>query len=245
MDRAIWALWYELPVEGRDEYMAWFHDVHIPEKLSRPGYVWAAHYALDDGGEAWCAATAGRRHATGEGLGRGRGFLALFGGVSAHTFLDPSPAQLKDRQDALTRRWIGFRQAAYSCILAEETRVDGPQAATRRPGITPAPVVQLDSFNALSPKADDEAGAWHAQVRFPFLARMEGSVGARTLLASVGWGRHATLAEFASRQAWEERFVPHEAATHAPGTRGAALLGELVFAPCSSTVGTRVWPAAT
>ncbi len=58
--------------------------MHIPEKLSRPGYDWAGHY---------------------EGGGR---YLALFGGADARAFLDPSPAQLKGMQDELTRRMVGL-----------------------------------------------------------------------------------------------------------------------------------------
>jgi hypothetical protein len=243
MDRAIWALWYELPVDGREDYLAWFHGVHIPEKLARPGYLWAAHYVLDKGSERYHRATAGRRYANDAGLGRGRGYLALFGGVHAHTFLDPSPGQLKARQDDETRRLIGFRREPYTCVLSEEARVDGPQAATRRPGITPAPVIRFDSYNAASLAAEDEAGAWHAQERFPALATMPGCVGARSLLASLGWGRHATLVEFASRDAWEQGFVAHEEALHAPGTRGAALLEQVTHAPCSTMVGARIWPA--
>ena len=52
MDRGIWAIWYELPEErkAREEYVGWFHEVHIPEKLARPGYLWAAHYELGHGG---------------------------------------------------------------------------------------------------------------------------------------------------------------------------------------------------
>ncbi|MPZ46030.1 MAG: hypothetical protein GEV05_22125 [Betaproteobacteria bacterium] len=40
MDRGIWAIWYDVANEHRSEYLAWFHGTHIPEKLSRPGYVW-------------------------------------------------------------------------------------------------------------------------------------------------------------------------------------------------------------
>ena len=46
MDRGIWAIAYDIPDELKAEYLDWFHHVHIPEKLSRPGYVWAAHYEL-------------------------------------------------------------------------------------------------------------------------------------------------------------------------------------------------------
>ena len=51
MDRAVWAIIYDLPEEGRDEYMDWYHGVHIPEKLARPGYTWAAHYEVKHPGE--------------------------------------------------------------------------------------------------------------------------------------------------------------------------------------------------
>ena len=43
MDRGIWATWYDLPEEGKEEYIAWLHDVHLPKALLRPGYLWAAH----------------------------------------------------------------------------------------------------------------------------------------------------------------------------------------------------------
>ena len=78
MDHGIWAIWYDIVADNRAEYLDWFHHVHIPEKLSRPGYRWAAHYQLGHGG-------------------RGAGYVALFGGDSTHTFLNPSPGQLATR----------------------------------------------------------------------------------------------------------------------------------------------------
>src|SRR5262245_29908225 len=112
MDRGIWAIWYELPENGgaRAEYLDWFHGTHVSEKLSRPGYLWAAHYELGHGGARFQKVVDSLVRANASDLGRGRGFLALFGGLSAHAFLHPSPAQLAQRQDALTRRMIGIRQ---------------------------------------------------------------------------------------------------------------------------------------
>ena len=43
MDRGIWAIWYDLPEQGEDEYLEWLHEKYIPEALSRHGYLWAAH----------------------------------------------------------------------------------------------------------------------------------------------------------------------------------------------------------
>jgi hypothetical protein len=62
MARGIWATWYDLPEEGKPEYLSWLHTVHIPAMLARPGYLWAAHVqnivTPDDGPHAWL-----RRHA--------------------------------------------------------------------------------------------------------------------------------------------------------------------------------------
>ena len=42
MTGAIWALAYEISNDDRETYLDWFHRIHIPEKLARPGYRWAA-----------------------------------------------------------------------------------------------------------------------------------------------------------------------------------------------------------
>src|SRR5687768_3256361 len=94
LDGGIWAIWYDLAPERRTEYAHWFHAVHIPEKLARPGYRWAAHYELQGD----------------------KGYLALFGGDSTYTFLNPSPRQLATRQSAETRLFIALRQSSSACI---------------------------------------------------------------------------------------------------------------------------------
>ena len=37
MDQAIWATWYDLPEDGRDEYLDWLHGEYLPELQSKPG----------------------------------------------------------------------------------------------------------------------------------------------------------------------------------------------------------------
>ena len=244
MDRGIWAIWYELPDDpgARSEYTDWFHGVHIPEKLSRPGYLWAAHYELGHGGQRFQKVVDGLVHANDAGLGRGRGFLALFGGLTAHTFLNPSPGQLKERQDELTRHMVGLRQQSYACIFAEETRVDGPEIAQRGPGITPGPFVQMGNFNVAGHAIEDDVGAWYAQHRLPFMASMPGCIGARKLLATAGWGKHSILYEYTSLDAREAHFIPHEEQAHDAASWTARVLPQLVHAPCSPAVGRRIWP---
>lgn len=220
MDRGIWAIWYAIDERDRPDYEGWFHAVHIPEKLSRPGYLWAAHYALEGGG-----------------------YVALFGGVSAHTFLAPSPRQLAGRQSAETRRYIGMRRDPAACILAEEVRVDGPEAGLRDTRGTPGPVIQLGSYNAVGPEVEDDLGAWYAQERLPLLATLAGCVGARKLLASVGAYKHAILHEFASLALRERHFAPHEAQARDPSTWMGRVRPQLIHAPRSPAIGQRLWPA--
>ncbi len=224
MDHGIWAIWYDIAAADRPEYLDWFHRVHIPEKLSRPGYRWAAHYGLDHSG-------------------RGRGYLALFGGDSTHTFLNPSPGQLVTRQSAETRRFIGMRQRPAAAILAEEIRVDGPDAAQRGPGLATAPAVQIGHYNAPTPAVEDDLGGWYAQERFPLLATLPGCVGARKLLATVGAYKHAILYEFTSPQLREQHYAPHETAARDPQTWMGRVVPQLDHAPYSPAVGCRIWPA--
>ena len=243
MDRGIWALWYEVAEADKAEYLAWFHGVHIPEKLSRPGYLWAAHYELGHGGSRFKKVADGLQHVHEAGLGRGGGYLALFGGLTAHTFFNPSPAQLAQHQSLETKRMIGLRQQVYSCIFAEETRVNGPDVAKRGPGITPGPFVQMGNFNITTLAIEAEVGAWYAQHRLPFMAAMPGCIGARKLLATAGWGKHSILYEFVSLEQREAGFIPHEEEAHDPASWTARIFPHLRHAPCSPAVGRRIWPA--
>ncbi len=223
MDHGIWAIWYDIAPDNRPAYLDWFHRVHIPEKLSRTGYRWAAHYELGHGG-------------------RGTGYVALFGGDSTHTFLNPSPGQLATRQSPETRTYMAMRINAAACILAQEARIDGPDAAIRGPGPGSAPVIQLGNYNAPSPQVEDDLGGWYAQERFPLLAKLPGCVGARKLLAGVGLYKHAILHEFTSLEMRERHFAPHEAQRDDPDTWMGRVVPKLMHAPYSPAVGVRIWP---
>ncbi len=110
MASGVWTICYSLDGVRPAEYLDWFHKVHIPEKLARPGYAWAAHYAALDG--------SGR-------------YLALFGTENARAFLAPTPGQLKARQDPLTREMVAHRRDVTASILVEVLR-DGH--GTQAPG---------------------------------------------------------------------------------------------------------------
>ena len=223
-DTGIWALWYDLAEETRDAYCDWFHHVHIPEKLARPGYRWAAHYRLGHGE-------------------RGQGWLALFGGASAHTFLAPPPSELATRQSDLTRKHMAMRRPLGSAIFAQEVRVDGPEARYRDPRAS-APVVQFGHYDAPNAATDEAIGSFYAQQRFPLLARLPGVVATRKLLASVGGWRHGVMYEFTSLAEREHHYEPLEAEARDPSTRMGQVVPRLRHAPFSPAVGVRAWPPA-
>lgn len=176
MSTAIWMIAYAISEPDRPGYAEWFHGVHIPEKLARPGYTAAAHYeSLADSGR----------------------YLALFRAVDAGAFLAPTPGQLKQRQDALTRKMMGLRVGSSMAILGEALRVPAPQGT-----IAPlAPVVRLSLFEYADAAAEDAAAGWLVQERLPELAFASGLRGASLLFFATGRGRHALLEEYESAAA--------------------------------------------
>ena len=93
----------------------------------------------------------------------GRGFLILFGGLSAYTFFDPNPNQKEEQQDENTSKMLGMRKEVYTCTFSEEYRVDGLDVKQRGPGITTAPAIQMGNFNIDNYTNETETCSWYAQ----------------------------------------------------------------------------------
>ena len=155
MTSAIWVLAYEISNDDREPYLDWFHRLHIPEKLARPGYRWAAHF---------------------EGSGttpNTQSYIAVFGGISTRTFLDPCPEQLKTKQDNLTREMMARRRNPFAAILAHEWS-DGSTPSTSNDD-----AMVVDAFNSdwldflvIDAAAQGEAiGAWAVQNLLPKLQK--------------------------------------------------------------------------
>ena len=242
MDRGIWATWYDLPGKGREEYLAWLHEVHLPEVLARKGYLWAAHFGNAGGGERFQRVIQDMARADDPAVGAGKGYLVLLGAGSSLAFFDPNRDQIRARQTAEEREMLGRRIGAYTCVFAEEYRVEGPEAGRRAPGVTPGPYIQMGNFNVKALGDGHDLGGWYAQHRLPFMAKMKGGIGARKLAATVGWGRHSILYEYLSAEAREEEFVGHEEIGHEAGSWTSRVHQYVVHAPCSPFVGPRLWP---
>ena len=143
MSQAIWILQYDLTSGSEYEYLNWFHNRHIPEKLARPGYLWAVHY------QGQIGALDHSEHR--------RSYLALFGGISTRTFLDPSPSELRGTQDDLTKEMMGKRLSSKGNVFALEWSVNELK------NLQEPRSQQLDFFSIRADGNDEEVGAWAAK----------------------------------------------------------------------------------
>jgi len=235
VDRGIWATWYDLPDDGAQTYLDWLHNHYLPQMLARPGYLWAAHVqnVMTPGREA----NINQRlvHTTDPAVPDGNHYLLLFGAENPHVFMYPTPAELLAAAPDETRTMLALRVGSRSCVFNEVDRVDGPEARSRNPGITPGPVIQLGSFNINALENEDELNAWYAKHRLPMMKEVEGCVGARKLVSISGWAKHAILYEFTGVENPDGHFVD-------PNPWSAEVVKNLVHAPHSPGLGHRIWP---
>ena len=235
MDRGIWATWYDLPEAGRDEYLAWLHGSYLPSMLQRPGYLWAAHVQNNVTPERRDTIYKRVPHTGDPAVPAGNAYLLLFGAANPHVFVDPSPAEMLAGLPAAGRAMLARRSGERSCVFVEVARVDGPEARTRAPGITPGPCIQLGSFNSNALENETEMETWYSRSRLPLMAPMAGCVGARKLVSIYGWAKHAILYEFTSLEMADKHFVDTTQWTQ-------AVIKNLVHAPHSPSLGERIWP---
>ena len=173
---ALWLILYDLQPDQEEEYLTWFHEVHIPEKLARPGYSWAAHYRADASG------TEGRNR-----------YAALFGGEESSVFYNPSPEQIKPKQPPDTRAMMGIRAASSMFILAREwTR--GKQGIL--PGEECAVKAECLTIKAFETEAANQSlPARLVQEDWPKLVGQTDFKAMHKYLASTGAPRHLSLVE--------------------------------------------------
>ncbi|MEM9359891.1 MAG: hypothetical protein AAGB04_27215 [Pseudomonadota bacterium] len=217
MSNAIWLIMYDIASANEAAYLDWFHNVHIPEKLARPGYTWGAHYEVvgPDGAP---------RMLTGNEAGGQRGFAAFFGGEDTRTFLDPSPAQIKPTQPPLTREMMGHRIGSQMMIATEEWRAlaesgDGPSYANLN-----VVVGTVDGH-------DEDYGSWCIQTYLPYISTKSGFEVSAKFLSTTAPGNHVMVASFATlsdavdhrpeslKDAWSARVQDYQAlSTNSPLT---------------------------
>lgn len=183
MTAGVWLLVYDIAAADRDRYVDWFHDIHIPDKLARPGYCWAAHYETSPN----------------HNLPDLYRYIGIFGAESTKVFLDPSPAQLKLTQTESTRAMMALRRNPSSAILAHEWSfslndkrnprhcagdldlwIDGPY---------------LTLFLIDAPQHDEAVGSFCAQQMAPGFAKFESAEICHKLSNVTGVPRHMVMLE--------------------------------------------------
>jgi hypothetical protein len=234
MDRGIRAVWYDLPSSGKQEYLDWLHEEHLPSMLARPGYLWAAHVENVDTPEREEQSARRLTRTDDPSVPTGYRYLLLFGATDPHVLVDPSPAEMEAELNAEARRMLGLREAVRDVILVEVSRIEGPDAKGRQPGITPGPIIQLGTFNINAVENETEMNTWYSRSRFP-LVDQEGTVGTRRLVSISGWPKHGILYEFTSLEAASRNLTD-------PSEWSRKVVDSLVHAPHSPTLGTRIWP---
>ena len=182
MAASVWLLNYDIAAAARDHYLSWFHDEHIPEKLARPGYRWAADYEAPVSNDA-----AGLYH-----------YIGMFGGDSTKVFLDPSPAQLKLSQTENTRAMMPLRRNPSAAILAHEwsSFASDNILDMQIGGQIYGPYIDLLSIEA--PQHDERIGSIAAQHLAPDFVAQDGAIACHKFTNVMGAPRHMMLFEMAS-----------------------------------------------
>jgi len=180
----IWLIKYGLLKQAEEEYLDWFHDTHIAEKLARPGYSWAAHYRINQSESEVSE------------------YIALFGAASSRVFYDPSPLQIKPNQDSLTRKMMSHRVEPHMQILTQEWAESDSQSASiaaslpiQSPGIALWLFEHAPAAVPNQPDTDQIISSWCAQEFFKLQLEAGTNTSMHKLLASTGSPRHVVLQE--------------------------------------------------
>jgi hypothetical protein len=241
VNSGFWISWYNLPEQGRDEYLAWLHGSYIPAVLARPGVLGAAHYASE--ANVRISGEAGRlRNTTDPKVPAGDRFILVFGGRTPHAFANPAPSIWHAGLPAADRRMLAMRIGERSNVMALEGMALGPEAAAAPGEMTFMPGMQMGSFNAGALEDEDELMDWYATWRLPCMEKLPGCVRIRKLVSVSGWAKHAVFYEFLSVDARNRKFVDHEGFDPKMEAWTDRVVRKLVHAPGSPNVARRIWP---
>jgi hypothetical protein len=175
----LWQIMYGIKQSDLDDYIKWFEEDHIAEKMDRPGYSWAAHYQIDQ--------VQNDKFKTVD-----PGFIAMFGSHNTRTFYDPCPLQLKKTQDEVTRSMIPKRQSAQASILCEEWKID---KSADSPEMIPihSPWILIKAFDSIS--NDQLFNAWCCQCFMKEAVSQPGFMRGRKFLGSDSTLKHSLIIE--------------------------------------------------
>jgi len=239
LDRAIWVTWYDLPVVGRDHYLAWLHDLHIPRMLRKPGFLWAAHYVSTNN----FVRNPRLIYSTDSTIPAGNEYILIFGAQDAHVLANPVPSKLCASISEDDREMLSRRSGERTQVFTEVARVDGPQVGSRENERVLSPCIQIGCYNATTSEGEEGILDWYANCRFPAIKTLPGSVGARRYVSVLGWGKHCVLYEFVSLEMRNEYYHSHVNSNAQMKDWGQRMLSKLIHLPKTPNVACRIWPA--
>ena len=236
-DRGLWITWYDLPDQGRDQYLSWLHGTYLPNLLKRRGYLWAAHYKANERTDS------ANIHHTTEPIGTGYHYILLIGAEDTHVFGDPTPTEINAALPEDRRKMLALRMGERVNIAAEAGRVDGSALNAYRDGLMSAPAIQIGSFNC-ELGAEEELHAGYVRSRLPAMAKTPTNVRNRNLKSVIGWAKHIILYEFTTPELFA-RDCEGAGRAGPLGIGGNSVVPKLTHAPNGPNSAIRIWPATT
>jgi hypothetical protein len=242
MDESIRIVWYDLPEDGKDEYLKWLHETYLPAVMARPGILWAAHYRIikSDDTIQKLSKFVGRSEDH-DSIPAGSDYALLIGAGSPHVFFKPNIDDV-DAEDPVVQEMFAKRIGTRIVVTTEQARVDGPEIRQRAPATTPGPFIQLGHFRVRSVEEEFDLSAWYADYRLPTIAAMQGAIAARKMVTVAGWAKHVVLYEFVSAEAHHTNFMNHEILAFTDGEWTNRVVKYTAHSPGSPSIGERIWP---
>lgn len=242
MDEGIRIVWYDLPEDGKEDYLKWLHNDYLPAVLARPGILWAAHYGIIKTDETIqrLSKFVGRPDDM-DSLPIGSDYALLIGAGSPHVFFKPD-FDTVDAENPVARDMFAKRIGTRTVVTTEQARVDGPEIRQRAPATTPGPFIQLGHFRVRTVEEEFDLSAWYADYRLPTIAAMPGAIAARKMVSVAGWAKHVVLYEFISAEAHHTNFMNHEILAFTDGEWTNRVVKYTTHAPGSPSIGERLWP---
>ena len=242
MDESIRIVWYDLPEDGKDEYLKWLHETYLPTVMARPGILWAAHYRIIKSDETIqkLSKCVGRSEDH-DSVPAGSDYALLIGAGSPHVFFKPNFDDV-DSEDPIAQKMFAKHIGRRPVVTTEQARVDGPEIRQRAPATTPGPFIQLGHFRVRSVEEEFDLSAWYADYRLPTIAAMQGAIAARKMVTVAGWAKHVVLYEFVSAEAHHTNFMNHEILAFTDGEWTNRVVKYTAHSPGSPSIGERLWP---
>lgn len=243
-DPGLWVTWYDLPEDGRDDYLAWLHDQYIPKVLGRSGVLWGAHYAEvpQELRPKSKRETGTLKRTQDTAVPNGSKYILVFGAYCADVFGNPVPSSFNASLDERDRTFLSMRIAPRVSVMSESGRVNGPEASGYPDGMLLAPCIQFGTYN-IDWQHEEDMLALYVEKRLPTMGNMAGCVRTRKLSGVSGWAKHGVLYEFVSLEARNTHFFGHEEVDPATKARFDQLVARLTHAPGSANLATRIWSA--